>query len=92
MITRLYIRGNMKKTIYSIESKNFVAWLRQQRENANLTQRQLGALLNVHHSIVGKIETGERRLDVVEFVEYCLAIEADPNVAIDVIRAVRNKR
>lgn len=38
--------------------------------------RQLAALLEVPHSFVGKVEQGERRLDVVEFLEYCDALGA----------------
>ena len=30
-------------------------------------------------SFVAKYEGGERRVDVVEFIEICKAIEADPN-------------
>lgn len=30
------------------------------------------------HSFIGKIETGERRLDVAEYVKYCLALQIDP--------------
>jgi hypothetical protein len=40
--------------------------------------KELGLLLNVHHSIIGKIELGERRLDVIEWIEYCEALNADP--------------
>jgi hypothetical protein len=40
--------------------------------------KELGLLLNVHHSIVGKIELGERRLDVIEWIQYCEALNADP--------------
>lgn len=48
--------------------------------------RDLAQLLGVHHSIIGKIETGERRLDVIEWIEYCEAIGADPNECVDRIR------
>jgi transcriptional regulator with XRE-family HTH domain len=75
----------MKRSIYSNENKVLAAWLIEQRKKAELTQRELALLLNVHHSIVGKIETGERRLNVVEFVEYCLKLDADPHQIIDVV-------
>ena len=75
----------MKRSIYSLENKTLTAWLVEQRHKADLTQRELAKRLDVHHSIVGKIETGERRLNVVEFIEYCLKIDADPHEIIDVI-------
>ena len=79
----------MKKTIYTIESKMFITWLKLQRSNAGLTQRELAVLLDIHHSIVGKIETGERRLDVVEFIDYCQQLNADPHTVIDMIRNIQ---
>jgi hypothetical protein len=43
-----------------------------------MTQRQLAAKLKREHSFVGRIEIGERRLDLIEFWEYCRACEANP--------------
>ncbi|PHS22366.1 MAG: transcriptional regulator [Methylophaga sp.] len=75
----------MRRSIYSNENKALTEWLVEQRQKAKLTQRELATLLDVHHSIVGKIETGERRLNVVEFVEYCLKLDADPHEVIDIV-------
>ena len=36
-------------------------------------------------SFVAKYEGGERRVDVVEFIEICKAIEADPNKLLKVL-------
>ncbi|MBT3292079.1 MAG: helix-turn-helix transcriptional regulator [Thiotrichales bacterium] len=68
----------MIKSIYSTDGKILRAWLKEKRRGAGLTIRELAERLDVHHSIIGKIETGERRLDVVELIEYSNAIEADP--------------
>ena len=68
----------MKKAIYSLNGNILCNWLKEQRINSNLTMKELGLLLNVHHSIVGKIELGERRLDVIEWIQYCEALNADP--------------
>ncbi len=75
----------MKRSIYSTENKVLTAWLVEQRKEAKLTQRELAVKLDLHHSIVGKIETGERRLNVVEFIEYCQILNADPHAIIDTI-------
>jgi len=56
----------MKKAIYSSNGNILCNWLKEQRINSDLTMKELGLLLNVHHSIVGKIELGERRLDVID--------------------------
>ena len=75
----------MRRSIYSTENKVLTQWLVEQRKKAKLSQRDLAAMLDLHHSIVGKIETGERRLNVVEFIEYCQKIDADPHAIIDLI-------
>ena len=67
------------KTLYSKESKQLTSWLKERRIESGLTIRQLAAKLGWASSIVGKIEQGERRLDVVEYVQYCSALDADAN-------------
>ena len=43
-----------------------------------MTMRDLAEKLGTPHSFVGKTEQGERRLDVVEFIQYCEALGVDP--------------
>ncbi len=40
--------------------------------------RDLAERLEVPHSFVGKVEQGERRLDVVEYIQYCEALNISP--------------
>lgn len=49
----------------------------KQRMNLGLSQRELADKLNVTRSLIGKIETGDRRLDFVEMIEYCASLELD---------------
>ena len=55
--------------------------LRQQREDAGLTIRELGARLKKPYSLVSKVERGERRIDPVEFAAWCRACGVDPSEA-----------
>jgi transcriptional regulator with XRE-family HTH domain len=55
--------------------------LREMREGAGLTQRQLASKLRVTHVGVHKSETGERRVDVAEFMDWCLACGKEPEEA-----------
>jgi len=77
-IHRLDNHDKMKKSIYSSEVKILCAWLKEKRELSNLTMRDLAKLLDTSHATVGKIELGERRLDVIEWIQYCEALNADP--------------
>jgi len=49
------------------------------RKNLGLTQRDLAKRLGITHSVIGKVETGDRRLDVIEFYEYAKALELVPS-------------
>ena len=53
------------------------------RHEAGLTQRQLAERLGREQSFVGRIETGQRRIDLVEFVWICKACDADPQVQVN---------
>ena len=41
------------------------------RTNSGLTQKELSEKLNVQQSYISKIETGERRIDLIELREIC---------------------
>lgn len=68
----------MLKSIYTKESDALRAWLKIRRKEKGLSQRKLASLLDIHHSIIGKIETGERQVNVVELIIFCKELEADP--------------
>ena len=71
------VRG-IPKSIHSAEQAAFCSLLRQARGNAGLTQQELAYRLDKPQSFVAKIEGGERRLDVVEFLGVMRAMQADP--------------
>jgi transcriptional regulator with XRE-family HTH domain len=56
----------VEKSIYSVEYQRLCALLRELRQEADLTQVQVAAKLDVPQSFVSKYESGERRLDVIE--------------------------
>jgi len=45
-------------------------FLRQMREKAGLTQRQIGKRLNKPQSYVHNCETANRRVDIAEFISW----------------------
>ncbi len=57
------------------------------RKSKSFTQATVAQKLGRPQSFVAKYESGERRLDVVEFIEVARALEADPCVLLaDLIR------
>jgi transcriptional regulator with XRE-family HTH domain len=53
----------------------FITRLRNERKARNLTQAQLAEKLGQLQSYVAKVETCERRLDVIEAAEWCIALD-----------------
>ena len=53
------------------------------RKSKGMTQQELADRLGRPQSFVAKVETGERRLDVVEFVEWSSALDAEPKALLE---------
>ena len=68
----------MLKSVSADSYQLFLQWLVKGRNEKQLSIRQLALLLGTHSSVVGKIETGERRLDVFEYCQYCEALGLNP--------------
>lgn len=84
----------MPKSLGTPEQQVLIHRLIEMRETAGQTQRALAATLRVSPSWVAKVETGERRLDVVEFLWWCQALNLDATAeAPPLLRAMgRSKR
>ena len=61
----------------SLRHRALIAAIVEAREAADFTQRELAAKLRRSDSFVWKIEAGERRVEVLEFIEiaHCLGVE-----------------
>lgn len=68
----------MRKSTHSFEYRALRRRLAEIRGAAGLSQRQVAASLRVPHSWVAKVESGERRLDLIEFGWFCSACGAVP--------------
>jgi transcriptional regulator with XRE-family HTH domain len=68
----------LRKTLRSRGHRTLIGILVAAREAAGLTQRGLAARLKRPHSFVGRFEAGERRIDVIEFIEIARVLEVDP--------------
>jgi len=79
--------GRLPKSLYSETYSRFLKLLRGARVEAGLTQVGLAKRLGRPQSFVSKCESGERRVDVAEFLAFCKAIRIDPVSIIHQIRA-----
>ena len=73
-LCRMKAQQNLKYRILQI-------FLRNMREQAELTQRELGQRLNKPQSWVYNCETANRRVDITEFVLWAKACEIEPKKA-----------
>ena len=67
-----------KKSIFSPGYDAFLQLLREARQKAGLTQREAARKMNRSQSYVAQSETGERRVDVVELMEFLRAYGVRP--------------
>lgn len=75
----------MSKTLHAPEYRKLIEWLKSVRAERGLTMRELAAKLDVPHSYVGKVEQYERKLDILEYVHYCIALELKANEGISIL-------
>lgn len=71
------------KSVHLTAYRAFQQALADARRAANLTQAQLAERLQKPQSFVSKVEAGDRRIDVVEFLQWIAAVEGDRITLID---------
>ena len=71
----------MTKAQHSMKYRVLPPFLREMRENAGLTQRDMGKILNKPQSYVYNCETANRRVDITEFIVWSEACGVNPKTA-----------
>ena len=64
----------VRKSIHTPQNERLLSLLRKLRTEAGLTQVDLAARIKKDQTFVSKYESGERRLDVLELREICIAV------------------
>ena len=80
----------MAKSQHAASYRAVPALLKGMREEAGLTQRELAARVRRSQPWVHKSEIGERRVDISEFLEWCLGCGAEPETMFK--RLIRSRR
>lgn len=68
----------MPRSLHSENYRTLTAILLEARKSAGLTQQQVADRLGKPQSFVAKVEGGERRIDLIEFIELSRAIDTPP--------------
>jgi HTH-type transcriptional regulator/antitoxin HipB len=68
----------MPKTLHSARHLLLVELLTSSRKRAGLSQAQVARALGRHQPFIDTLESGQRRIDVVELIELAEAIGFDP--------------
>ncbi|MDP8163294.1 helix-turn-helix transcriptional regulator [Pasteurella skyensis] len=66
------------KTIYKEKYQKIIQYLISTRKKKGITQQQIANKLDKPQSYIAKIERCERKLDILEFIELCEAMNTSP--------------
>ncbi len=72
------VNSTSPKSLRSKWHRAVVTVLAASRRDANMTQEDLALRLGWHRTRIGKIESGERRIDVPEFINIANALNIAP--------------
>lgn len=75
----------MSHSTHTVRYKKFRELLVQTRRDAGLTQIFVAKKLGKPQSYVSKYESGERRLDVIEFLDIAKVLNLDPSKVFKVL-------
>ena len=75
----------MPGSLGSARYNTFIELMKRARRDAGMTQQQVADALNAQQSYIAKFERGERRLDLIEFLDLAAALKADPYAILDAL-------
>lgn len=79
----------MSQTLRSPRHEALRSLIVDKRKKAGLTQTEVAKRLKRYQSFIATVESGQRRIDVIEFLDLADAIGFDPRDAIKQLRAIR---
>jgi transcriptional regulator with XRE-family HTH domain len=71
--------------------ERLVEYIVSERKRRKIQQQKLARRLKQHQSWVSRLENGERRIDVIEFLDLAKAIGFDPAIALRKIQGERKR-
>lgn len=80
--------AQLKKALGTVRHKALVEMLVSKRKAAGLSQTELAKRLGQYQSFVAWLESGQRRVDVVEFLTLAEILGFDPVKALSMLRQI----
>lgn len=81
----------MPRSLHSENYRRLTTILLEARKSAGLTQQQVADRLGKPQSFVAKVEGGERRIDLIEFIELSRAIDTAPEALLASVLAATER-
>jgi DNA-binding transcriptional regulator YiaG len=87
--TSFLLGAAVAKSLRSRAHRVLIQELKSARHRAGLSQQRVADILDVQQSYVAKIELGERRIDVIEFLRFVEAVNASPADILDKVASAK---
>lgn len=72
----------MPKTLGDARQAALIEFIIRKRKEADITQIELAKSMKVYQSLIARLESGERRIDVVELIRLGEALGFDASLAV----------
>lgn len=74
---RLAVEVSVQKSHYTVQNQVFLRMLKASRKARNMRQIDVGERLGRGQALVSKVESGERRMDIIELRLWLSALDVD---------------
>ncbi len=81
----------MQKTLTSKRHRALIEWLIEARENAGMTQADVAERLGEYQSFMARLEGGQRRVDVAEFLLLAETLGFDAKQMLEKLQRIKEK-
>lgn len=72
----------MPRTLGDSRHEALIKFIVQKRKEAGMNQTELAKRMKVYQSLIARLESGERRVDVVELIKLGEVLEFDASLAV----------
>ena len=81
----------MEKTLGSKQHRTLITLLIQKREQLGMTQSELAGAIGEYQSFVARLESGQRRVDVVEFLRLAKVLKFNAAAVLEDLKKIRSR-